>query len=108
MGKHNKAKLYPIAAEMRQAGVTLAAISAAVGVPQATVKNWFYPPKMPRKDFRRQEVCDCGNPATRIGVPLSFLMANEFVATALYDLCEDCWQLENEPIQTRGEAVWNR
>ncbi len=53
--------------------------------------------------------CDCGNRATHLRVPLRTMSVDKGVEREeLYDLCEDCWRLENEPLQTKGEIKWNR
>lgn len=53
--------------------------------------------------------CDCGHKATHFNVPLQLLtVSNKVLTTELYDLCDDCWDLEHEPVQTRGENHKNR
>lgn len=52
--------------------------------------------------------CDCGQPATHKDVTLSFTLGTGHTTTEKYNLCQDCYDLEFEPLQTKGEAVWNR
>ncbi len=52
--------------------------------------------------------CDCGQPATHGDVALNLATADGYMHTEIYSLCDDCYALEFEPIQTKGEAVWNR
>lgn len=61
----------------------------------------------PPKHWRKW--CECGNAATHIGVPLKLMTVEKGIELIEhYDLCEDCWQLENEPLLTKGESKWER
>jgi hypothetical protein len=43
--------------------------------------------------------CDCGHRATHKDVPLNYMTVDkEAVRTELYNLCDDCYALENEPV----------
>jgi hypothetical protein len=106
---------YPKAVRLQRAGQTCAAIAEVTGVPVKTVERWlasgetFFtrPLKTERKTPRVR--CDCGEWATHFGVELSVGMGSgRNTASEKYDLCEDCYQLENEPINAKGAAVWNR
>lgn len=53
--------------------------------------------------------CDCGHKATHANVPLRWMTVDkEAIRTEYYNLCDDCYALENEPITTKGEATWIR
>lgn len=53
-------------------------------------------------------LCDCGHVATHFDVPATIICATGLQIAVTYDLCDDCWQLEIEPVLTKGENVWNR
>jgi len=46
--------------------------------------------------------CDCGHDATHENVPLRVGQPNGNVKEELYNLCDDCLALENEPVYSRG------
>lgn len=53
--------------------------------------------------------CDCGQKAVHPDVPLRVMTVDrQVVHTETYNLCQACYDLENEPLQTKGEAVWNK
>lgn len=53
--------------------------------------------------------CECGSPAMHKDVPLKLMTIDKGVEiTELYNLCDDCWNLEHEPLLTRGESKWER
>lgn len=44
--------------------------------------------------------CDCGHRATHKDVPLKYMTIDkEAVRVELYNLCDDCYALENEPVR---------
>jgi hypothetical protein len=103
--KHYKAEYYQRAVDLRAQGMKYASIARELSIPQSSVKNWFY---QITRSVKNAGICDCGNPATHFDVALNVLTPDGYQRAEKYDLCEDCWQLENEPLQTKGEAVWNR
>lgn len=61
------------------------------------------PRKFRAKPTKAPVVCDCGNFATRFDVKLGV-----GIGVALYNLCEDCYELEFEPVLTGNENLYNR
>jgi len=65
--------------------------------------------KAERPPERWKRYCECGNVATHLNTPLKLMTVEKGVELIEhYDLCQDCWELENEPLQTKGESKWER
>ncbi len=65
--------------------------------------------KTERPPKRWKRYCECGNVATHLNTPLKLMTIDKGAELIEhYDLCEDCWELENEPLQTKGESKWER
>lgn len=66
---------------------------------------WIY--KRPDNSGHKENRCECGNPGMHF-VRLSYLSGDDKERSDWFWLCDDCYALEFEPVQTKGEAVWNR
>jgi hypothetical protein len=101
-----KAMYYDTVLGLSAAGVTIYEIEKRMGIPRSTVRRWVGKPYVPLPPPER--LCDCGQLAIRLDVPLTIGTSDGYISTAAYDLCEDCYSLEHEPVQTRWENVHNR